>query len=134
MPNENGGALHFNCMPVVVRGVVYPSHKAAAAALGVKPNTISQRLYATGSADTVGLNRNGGPHGNTYGAKPLRLHHLTFPSRKVAAAELGVTRGQLVKWIAPNASLVMQQMLYAALVRYDAKRAKEKTAQRAVAL
>lgn len=41
--------------PVSIRGVVYPSQKEAAAALGVTPGAIAQSLLRNGHCDKVGL-------------------------------------------------------------------------------
>ena len=116
--------MHFNAMPVVIRGRVYSSHKEAAEAMGVTPSAISQRLRMKGSADTVGLGLGGGVPGNTNAAKELTIFGVTFPSRSQAAKDLGVSRSQLTKWIAPTASNAQRQMLLAALMKYRMQCAK----------
>ena len=110
--------MHFNCMPVEIRGVLYPSQKAAAKALGVCQSSISQRLRVKGCADTVGLGLAGGPVGNKNRAKKLALFGVTFQSRTEAAQKLGITRSQLTKWISPKASKAQKQMLVAAVMQY----------------
>ena len=95
--------MHFNCTPVEIRGVVYPSHKAAAEALGVSISSISHSLRKRGCADRVGLGLVGGPLGNTNRAVPITILGLEFPSRTIAAKDLGITRSQLTKWISPKA-------------------------------
>lgn len=42
--------------PVRIRGVVYPSYRAAAEALGVTQSTVSKAV-SIGRADSVGLNK-----------------------------------------------------------------------------
>jgi DNA-binding transcriptional regulator YdaS (Cro superfamily) len=116
--------MHFNAMPVVIRGTVYSSHQEAAQAMGVTPSAISQRLRVKGSADTVGLGLGGGVPGNTNAAKELTILGVTFPSRSQAAKDLGVSRSQLTKWIAPTASVAQRQMLLAALMKYRMQCAK----------
>lgn len=110
--------MHFNSMPVSIRGVIYPSHKDAAKALGVTPAAISQRLRMTGSADTIGLGLAGGVSGNKNAAKPLTIFGMTFESRSQAAKNLGVARGSLSRWISPKASDAEKQILLAVLMKY----------------
>ena len=116
--------MHFNAMPVMIRGRVYSSHKEAAEAMGVTPSAISQRLRVNGSADTVGLGLGRGVPGNTNAAKELTILGVTFQSRSQAAKDLGVSRSQLTKWIAPTASNAQRQMLLAALMKYRMQCAK----------
>lgn len=116
--------MHFNAMPVMIRGRVYSSHKEAAEAMGVTPSAISQRLRVNGSADTVGLGLGRGVPGNTNAAKELTILGVTFRSRSQAAKDLGVSRSQLTKWIAPTASNAQRQMLLAALMKYRMQCAK----------
>ena len=111
--------MHFNAMPVSIRGTVYSSHREAAQAMGVMPSAISQRLRMKGSADTVGLGLGGGVPGNKNAAKELTIFGVTFQSRVQAAKELGITRSRLTKWIAPTASDAQRQMLLAALMKYQ---------------
>jgi len=110
--------MHFNAMPVVIRGTVYSSHQEAAQAMGVTPSAISQRLRVKGSADTVGLGLAGGVPGNTNAAKELTILGVRFRSRVQAAKELGITRSQLTKWISQSASDAQRQMLMASVMQY----------------
>ena len=119
------GLQHFNAMPVEIRGVIYQSHKEAAAALGVTTSAISQRLRVKGSADTVGLGLAGGAPGNRNRAKKIAVFGSTFPSRTIAAQELGITRSQLNKWISKNASQAQREMLMLSVMEYKQKRAKK---------
>lgn len=111
--------MHFNAMPVSIRGTVYSSRQEAAEAMGVTPSAISQRLRMKGSADTVGLGLGGGVPGNKNAAKEMTIFGVTFQSRVQAAKELGITRSRLTKWIAPTASDAQRQMLLAALMKYQ---------------
>jgi hypothetical protein len=75
--------------PVTIRGVTYPSQKAAAEALGVSTQAITQAVRR-GTTDNVGL----GPLQK--GCEPVRLYKITlggvpYPSHKAAAEALGVT-------------------------------------------
>lgn len=123
-PSENG-STHFNAMPVMIRGVLYQSHKEAAEALGVSPSAISQRLKKTGSADTVGLGVSAGMYGNTNRAIPISILGCEFPSRTIAAEELGITRSQLTKWISKKASHTQREMLMLSVMKYKQKHAKK---------
>ena len=111
--------MHFNAMPVSIRGTVYSSQREAAQAMGVTPSAICNRLRAKGSADTVGLGLGGGAPGNKNAAKELTIFGVTFQSRVQAAKELGITRSQMTKWIAPTASYAQRQMLLAAMMKYQ---------------
>lgn len=73
---------------VTVRGVTYPSQKAAAEALGVSRTTIGL-ARKHGTLDNVGR----GPLQK--GCEPVRLYKIalggvTYPSHKAAAEALGV--------------------------------------------
>ena len=109
----------------MIRGVLYQSHKEAAAALGVSPSAISQRLKKTGSTDTVGLGVSAGMYGNTNRAIPITILGCEFPSRTIAAEELGVTRSQLTKWISKKASRAQREMLMLSVMKYKKKRDKK---------
>lgn len=117
--------MHFNCTPVEIRGIVYPSHKAAAEALGVSISSISHGLRKRGSADRVGLGLVGGPLGNKNRAKPITILGCEFPSRTIAAKELEITRSQLTKWISPKASQAQREMLMLSVMKYKQKRDKQ---------
>ncbi len=123
-PSENG-SRHFNAMPVVIRGVLYQSHKEAAEALGVSTSAISQRLRVSGSADTVGLGLKGATMGNTNRAREITIWDMTFPSRTKAAELLGISRSQLTKWTSPKASKWQQNQLLLHALRYKRERDKK---------
>ncbi len=115
---------HFNAMPVMIRGVLYQSHKEAAEALGVSTSAISQRLRVKGSADTVGLGLSGAAIGNKNRAKEIKIWDMTFPSRTKAAELLGISRSQLTKWTSPKASKWQQNQLLIYALRYKRNRDK----------
>lgn len=71
-------------LPVTIRGVEYPSHEAAARALGLTSSTIS-KARRKGTLHRVGTGRTGAE------AMPVRIHGRDYPSAKAAAAALGVT-------------------------------------------
>ena len=70
--------------PVRMRGTDYPSQKAAAQALGVGQNTITDALDG-GWIDEVGL-RKGGQR-----PKPCTYRGKQYPSRTAAALACGVS-------------------------------------------
>jgi predicted transcriptional regulator len=125
LKQSEDGSTHFNAMPVMIRGVLYQSHKEAAAALGVSPSAISQRLKTKGTAETVGLGVSSGMYGNTNRAVPITILGCEFPSRTIAAEELGITRSQLTKWISPKASNSQKEMLMLSVMKYRQKRDKQ---------
>lgn len=66
--------------PVRIRGVDYPSQKAAGEALGVWPSTIGKALER-GKIDRVGLGLSG---------VPVVIRGVSYPSMSAAARALGV--------------------------------------------
>lgn len=82
---------HPRCVPVRVRGTVYPSISAAAAALRITPGSISGQLDRKGHADAAGLGshapRRKVPRPN---ARPCVIHGRRFASIAEAARALGV--------------------------------------------
>lgn len=87
-----------NDMPVCIRGVTYPSVKAATKALGLKRASISSYLRRYGHLDGVGLGiaspeRNQTPHN----MKPVTIHGAEFPTIQAAASALGVNYHGLVR-------------------------------------
>jgi predicted DNA-binding protein (UPF0251 family) len=77
--------------PVRIRGVDYPSQKAAADALGVSRATVNQALDR-GRIEFVGLGKGYGP---TRRRKPCVVDGTRYPSQAAAAAALGVTRSAI---------------------------------------
>ena len=82
--------------PVRIRGVTYPSQKAAADALGLHPQTITNALNR-GYIDQVGLRRGGNP------GKPCFYRGKSYPSRQAAATAWGVSRAFISKQLAKAA-------------------------------
>ena len=122
LKQSEDGSTHFNAMPVMIRGVVYSSHREAAKELGVSASAISNLLRRKGSADTVGLGLAGGAPGNKSRRKPITILGCKFPSRTIAAEELEITRSQLTKWISPKASNGQREMLMLSVMKYKRKR------------
>jgi hypothetical protein len=106
-----------------IRGVVFRSQKEAAQWAGVSPSAISTRLSHTGTLERVGLNMAGGQIGNQARAKPLTLGKTTFPSRTIAAQEIGITRDKLTRALSPKATTAMKERLLLTIMRYEALKA-----------
>jgi len=76
-------------VPVRIRGIDYPSISSAAAALGVKPNTV-QGALERGTIDNVGLR--GWP-----GRKPVTIRGVRYLSIAAAANALGLSERSINK-------------------------------------
>jgi hypothetical protein len=79
----------FHPVPTLIRGVLYPSQKAAAAALGVHYTTVHKAVEA-GTQDRVGLS----PRGRRI-ALPVEIDRVQYPSRRAAAMALRVSKEQI---------------------------------------
>lgn len=105
---------------VEIRGTVYPSQKAAAAALGISTSCISSALYKRGDCDRVGL----GPDllGNTNArARAVSIFNLRFRSVKKASEALGVSRQTIRRFLSPTCLPSTYQLVYAAVLAREAK-------------
>ncbi|MFH5773571.1 hypothetical protein ACHFJ0_04910 [Paracoccus sp. NGMCC 1.201697] len=106
--------------PCRINGVDYPSQKAAAAALKVRPTTISKAL-AAGRENNV--NRNLGRLGNTNAKRvPVVAFGRSWPSKWAMARDLGVSRALITRSLKPDASVAHRQLLLAALMSSHAIR------------
>ena len=103
--------------PVTIRGTVYPSQQAAAQALGLHPATISRSLDRHGHCDFVGTHMS--RRGNRNAARPVRIGPLTFPSRRAAAAALGLSRQMIHRFANGTLSSIGQQKVIAAAMTYN---------------
>jgi hypothetical protein len=72
----------------MVRGVVFPSQRAVAAAFGVSEATVSV-MVAKGRADDIGRG-SGSAHGRGGGRCPVMIRGSAYPSITAAARALGV--------------------------------------------
>lgn len=77
--------------PVRIRGVVFPSQKAAAEHFGVVPSAISNTLLRNGHCDNLGTFPARWNNTNAY-ARPVAIGPVSFRSQKAAAESLGVPR------------------------------------------
>ena len=81
----------FHPVPTLIRGVLYPSQKAAAAALGVHYTTVHKALEA-GTQDRVGMS----PRGRRI-AVPVEIDGVQYRSRRAAAMALRVSKKRIAK-------------------------------------
>ena len=95
-------------MLIKIRGVTYPSVKAAAASIGVSADSIYSALDR-GNMDTVGL-------GKTK-KQPVTLDGFTFPSIRAAGRALGYKRSYLSKVLKDGGDASYRNLL-AALTAY----------------
>lgn len=95
-------------MLIKIRGVTYPSVKAAAEAMGVKRDAIYSAL-ARGSIDTVGLGKSQ--------PQPITLDGITFSSIRSASLALGFGRTYLGKVLSKGGDKAYAKLL-AALTAY----------------
>lgn len=112
-----------SCVPVRIRGALYPSISAAAAALGTSAANISAQLARFGDAERAGLGIRGPrqpvPPGN---AKPCRIHGRDYPSLHAAAKDLGVSYTYLSRQASTGFTPDYSQYLLARMMRRDAAR------------
>lgn len=109
-------------VPVRIRGVVYPSVNAAAAAVGVKPSTISAQLLRKGHAESAGLGmaapgRNSIPRNR----KPVTIHGTSFPTIKAAADALGLSYTALHQRLRRPMTPAASDDLMARVMAWDAR-------------
>lgn len=103
------------------QGREYPSIRACARAHGVNRRTVAYHLDTHGNLDRLGVKpRQVNPQ---YAAKPVTLGAHRWPSRKQAAASLGLSVSQFNRWTHPNATPLMRDMLLAALMTYSMRAA-----------
>ena len=98
-------------MITAIRGVIYPSVKAAAEAEGVTVNAIYSALNR-GNIDTVGMGKSQ-PH-------PVELDGIAFPSIRAASLALGFSRTYLGKVLSKGGDKSYSKVL-AALTAYKEK-------------
>jgi hypothetical protein len=78
---------------ITIRGVEYPSHMAAAEALGVSTSAVT-RAQERGYLQALGLKRRGDA------SRPCRVGSVDYPSRAAAAKALGVSAGAVSTYLA----------------------------------
>lgn len=109
-----------SAMPVIVRGVVYPSSVAAARALGISSTTIATHLHRHGHADFAGLGTKS-PIWNKVPRRksPVTLYGRDFPTITAAADYMGVGRQWLWKALRKGKPADAGDRILAALMRAE---------------
>jgi len=92
-------------MLIKIRGVTYPSVRAAAKAHNVTMDAIYSALNR-GNMDAVGTGKNP--------KKPITLHGLTFPSISAASVTLGFNRTYLGKVLSHGTDFTRKRVADAA--------------------
>lgn len=108
--------------PVRIRGVVYPSVTSAAAAVGVRPSTISGQLLRKGHADSAGLG-NAAPGRNSVPRKrrPVTIHGAAFPTIQAASDALGLNYWTLHKRLRKPMTPAVSDDLLGRVMRWQAQ-------------
>lgn len=90
--------------PCVHNGVSYSSLEECARALGLRRHTLAHHLQRYGNLDRAGIGSNRGNPGNAGRRIPLTVGPLSWPRRKDAANELGVSVTTLSRWVSRSAT------------------------------
>lgn len=113
--------LNPNCVPVRIRGTVYPSISVAAAKLGVSPSSIASQLRRKGSAEAAGLGGSAPrPRRQPLNSKTCRIHGRSFPSIAEAARYLGVNYSHLFRQLQRGMKPGYSDYLLSRLIQADA--------------
>lgn len=85
--------------PTTIRGVLYPTQRAASVALGVSPKTVHKAIQR-GRAEYIGL-------GKIDMGQPCTMNGQRYPSQTAAANALGVRRATISRAVAEGRSTVI---------------------------
>lgn len=102
-------------IPTEKDGVRYESLTEFAKAVGVKRHTLNHHLARHGNLDRAGLGKRGNP-GNKSRSNETRIGPMTWPSRKAAAADLGLSKDSLRRYLKPTATARQKDVLMARLM------------------
>lgn len=105
-------------MQVEVRGVVYPTVRAAAEAFGIGTNTIYQ-LLEKGRADMIGMGR-ARPNNGGYRCKPFTIAGVTYRSQQDASVAIGRNK-DYVSWAIRKGSEDAVKQMHRAFEELHAK-------------
>lgn len=97
--------------PCEHQGVRYDSLQDCAAAIGVRRHTLTHHLEKYGNLDRAGMGNLGGTRGNSGPRVKTRIGPMEWPSRKTAAADLGISTVSLSRWISPRATDAQRRKL-----------------------
>lgn len=105
--------------PVRIRGVEYPSARAAGEALGVSEATV-RGMVCRGRADLIGIGAGNTPKLNDSKKKPFSIGPYSWASRIEAARGLGFSEKYFLTLIRNGRT----DLILAAAMRLEAKRAR----------
>lgn len=105
-------------MQVEVRGVVYPTVRAASEAFGIGTNTIYQ-LLEKGRADMIGTGH-ARPNNGGYRCKPFTIAGVTYPSQQEASEAIGRNKAY-VSWVMRAGSKEVVEKMHRAFEELHAK-------------
>jgi hypothetical protein len=110
----------MNCVPVIdAKGRSYPSITACARAYGVHRKVVAYHLDTHGNLRLLGTgNRR---KGLKNAAKPIKIGGKVWPSQVAAAADLGLSRAQLIRRMAPDASPDLRDDLIRLVMQAEAR-------------
>ena len=109
------------CVPVTVRGKLYPSISLAAADLGLTPATVSHQLRRYGTGDRAGLGHAAPKRIVLSNVRPCVIHGRKFPSIEAAIRYLGVGRTHLYRSLRKGVTPKYSEYLLAKLMEADAR-------------
>ncbi|MGA0617559.1 hypothetical protein [Paracoccus sp. KR1-242] len=112
------------CVPVTVRGKLYPSISMAAADLGIAPATISHQLRTFGTGDRAGLGHAAPKRIVLNNVRPCVIHGRQFVSIEAAIRYLGVGRTHLYRSLRKGVTPKYSEYLLAKLMEADARAGK----------
>ena len=108
----------MNEQPTKIRGVLYPSQKAAAKALGFARGSISSALRRKGHCEDMGERRYMLGN-NRASAGPIVIGGFEFRSKLEAMRELGVTQHAVYSYARGDMKRKTREALCAAIMRYS---------------
>ena len=109
------------CCPCTRFNVVYPSQAAASRHLGLSKRTIAHHLNTHGNLDRAGMGQRR-PWATQNAAKPVSVYGHVFPSRRKAAAALGLSENQIKRWLARPDHPYFVDLILGAVMRLDSRR------------
>lgn len=106
-------------VPCEYEGRTYPSLEALAKVIGVRRHVLSYHIQRYGNFDRAGQGSPRGNPGNKGPRRSIRIGPLQWPSRKQAAADLGISVTSISRWTGPRATAQQRDKLMAAVMRFQ---------------
>lgn len=94
LPQRTATGNKFEPVPTLIRGVLYPSQRAAAQALGISLTSV-QKAMDEGRLETVGLNLRGPRM-----SRRVCVNGVWYPSHRRAAAKIGMPQWAVSRLVA----------------------------------